>query len=158
MTEQPTPAGEPVIVPASAGRQLNAFGENVTVKLGGDETRRSLTLWVEVTPPGVGPPPHYHEAEDELFLVQQGRVQFLVKGQWVEPGEGSAVYVPRGNVHAFRNAGDAPSRMWVMTTPSGFETFFARCAAEFARGGPPDMGKIVAISAEHGIHFVQPPP
>ena len=155
-TPAPKPAGEPVIIPADAGTALKAFGEEVVVKLGGDQTRGSLSLWVEVTPPGGGPPPHYHLNEDELFLVQSGRVQFLVNGQWVEPGEGATVYVPRGNVHAFRNAGDAPSRMWIMTTPSGFERFFARCAAEFARPGGPDMAKVIAVSAEHGIHFTGP--
>ena len=155
MQRQPQPANKPVIVPAAAGDLFKAFGEQVTIKLGGNQTAGSLCLWVEETPPGGGTPPHYHLNEDELFLVHKGRVQFLAEGQWVEPGEGSAVYIPRGNVHAFRNAGDAPSRMWVMTTPSGFETFFSRCAAEFARAGAagPDMNRIVSISAEHGIHF-----
>jgi mannose-6-phosphate isomerase-like protein (cupin superfamily) len=155
MEQHPKPAAGPVIVPAAAGAVLRAFGEEVVVKLGGDQTRRSLSLWTEITPPGGGPPPHYHLNEDELFLVQSGRVQFLVDGQWVEPGEGSTVYVPRGNVHAFRNAGQTPSRMWIITTPSGFETFFGRCAEEFAQPGGPDMAKVVGISAEHGIHFVQ---
>ena len=155
MKDVPTPAGEPVIIPADGGKALHAFGEEVIVKLGGDQTRRSLSLWVEVTPPGGGPPPHHHDSEDELFLVQDGRVQFLVKGEWVEPGVGSTVYIPRGNVHSFRNAGESPSRMWVLTTPSGFETFFSRCAAEFARPGGPDMSRILSISGEHGIHFHQ---
>jgi quercetin dioxygenase-like cupin family protein len=154
MNPQPRPAGEPVIVLADGGKQLRAFGEEVAVKLGGGQTGGKLTLWVEVTPPGGGPPPHIHEGEDELFLVQKGRVQFWVKGEWVEPGEGAVVYVPRGNVHAFRNAGESPSRMWILTTPSGFETFFGRCAEEFAKAGGPDMGRVMGISAEHGIHFV----
>jgi mannose-6-phosphate isomerase-like protein (cupin superfamily) len=154
--DHPKPAGKPVIVPAAAGDVLRAFGEEVVVKLGGGQTNRSLSLWTEITPPGGGPPPHYHLNEDELFLVQSGRVQFLVDGQWVEPGEGATVYIPRGNVHAFRNAGQAPSRMWIITTPSGFETFFGRCAQEFACPGAPDMARVVAISAEHGIHFVRP--
>jgi hypothetical protein len=71
-------------------------------------------------------------------------------------GEGAVVYVPRGNVHAFRNAGATPSRMWILTTPSGFETFFGRCAEEFGKPGEPDMARVMAISAEHGIHFVAP--
>jgi len=45
--------------------------------------------------------------------------------------------------------------MLLMTTPSGFEKFFPRCAAEFAKTGEPDMSRIVQIGAEHGIHFVQ---
>jgi mannose-6-phosphate isomerase-like protein (cupin superfamily) len=155
MEQQPKPSAKPVIVLAAAGDVLRAFGEEIVVKLGGAQTNRSLSLWTEITPPGGGPPPHYHLNEDELFLVHSGRVQFLVDGQWVEPGEGATVYVPRGNVHAFRNAGQTPSRMWIITTPAGFETFFGRCAEEFARPGGPDMTRIVGISAEHGIHFVQ---
>jgi hypothetical protein len=46
--------------------------------------------------------------------------------------------------------------LWTEITPSGFETFFARCAEEYAKPGSPDMGRIAAISAEHGIHFVEP--
>ena len=152
----PTPKDKPVIVRADQGQALRAFGEEVSVKLGAAHTGGSLSLWVETTPPGGGPPPHFHEREDELFLVHRGRVQFLVEGQWVEPGEGAAVYVPRGNVHAFRNAGDAPSVMWILTTPAGFETFFSRCAAEFAKAGGPDMNRVVSISGEHGIHFLPP--
>ena len=154
MSEQPKPAGEPVIVSADGGTLLKAFGEEVTVKIGGEQSRGGLTLWAEVTPPAGGPPPHFHENEDELFLVQMGRVQFLVRGEWVEPGEGAVVYVPRGNVHAFRNVGEGPSRMWIMTTPSGFETFFARCPGEFAKAGGPEMGRVLAIGAEHGVHFL----
>ncbi len=150
----PAPTGKPVIIRPDGGIELCAFGDTIAVALGSNDTRGSLSLWVNITPPGGGPPPHYHLNEDELFLVQKGRVQFMVDGEWTEPGEGSIVYVPRGNIHAFRNAGDTPSRMWIMTTPAGFERFFARCAAEFACDGGPDMQRIIRISAEHGIHYV----
>ncbi len=39
--------------------------------------------------------------------------------------------------------------------PSGFETFFARSADEFAKAGGPDMDKIVEIHWEHGIEFLR---
>jgi len=42
----------------------------------------------------------------------------------------------------------------VHITPSGFENFFAAAAAEFARSGEPDMQRVVAIAAEHGIQCV----
>jgi hypothetical protein len=64
--------------------------------------------------------------------------------------------MPQGVVHTFKNAGPTALRMLVSTSPSGFETFFARCAEEFANPGGPNMERIFAISAEHGIHFVQP--
>jgi quercetin dioxygenase-like cupin family protein len=143
------------IVRQTETRVLRAFGEEVTILLGGEQTGGKLTMWTEVTPPGSGPPPHYHLNEDESFHVLEGRFAFLVNGQWHEVGPGGGAHMPRSVVHAFKNVGDRPSRMLVMTTPSGFEKFFARCAEESAKAGGPDMSRIVQIGVEHGIHFVQ---
>ena len=92
--------------------------------------------------------------EDEWFYVLEGEVEFLIDGTWQAVAVGSAVFAPRGTVHTFRNSGDKPLTMLTQTSPAGFETFFERCAEEFARPGPPDMERIVTISAEHGIHYV----
>lgn len=110
-------------------------------------------MWIEVTPPGGGPPPHYHLNEDEWFFPLEGRVEFFKDNAWTEVPIGSAVFMPRGVVHTFRNSGDKPLNMLIHAAPSGFETFFARCAEEFAKPNPPDMSRIVEISAEHGIHY-----
>jgi uncharacterized cupin superfamily protein len=126
----------------------------VTVVLGGAETDQTLTVMFDTTPPGGGPPPHVHSRDDELFLVVEGRVSFLVDGAWTEVAPGGAVYLPRGTAHCFRNAGTTASRQWIVTTPSGFEHFFARCADESARPGGPDMERIVGFAREHGIEFL----
>jgi hypothetical protein len=44
--------------------------------------------------------------------------------------------------------------MLIATAPSEFEKFFARCAAEFAKPGGPDMSRMIEIEVEHGIHFL----
>jgi quercetin dioxygenase-like cupin family protein len=147
----------PALVPAGNGTRLRAFGDEIQIHLGAAQTGGKVTLFTDTTPPGGGPPPHYHLNEDEWFYVLEGRVSFLVQGKWQEPvGPGAVAFAPRGVVHSFKNAGDTPLRQLITTSPSGFETFFSRCAEEFAKPGGPDMQRIVAISAEHGIHFVQP--
>jgi mannose-6-phosphate isomerase-like protein (cupin superfamily) len=91
-----------------------------------------------------------------LFYVINGRVGFLVNDNWHEAGAGGTAFMPRGLVHTFKNVGDQPSRMLIMTMPSGIEKFFERCAEEFAKPGEPlEMARLAAIGAEHGIHFVQ---
>jgi quercetin dioxygenase-like cupin family protein len=150
------PSASPSIVLAGEGRVLRAFGEEVCILLDGRKTNGQFTLFSEITPPGGGPPPHYHAREDEWFYVMEGRVSFFKEGQWTEVPAGTAMYMPKGVVHTFKNVGDKPLKQLITTAPSGFETFFARCEAEFARPGGPDMQRIVEISAEHGIHFVQP--
>ena len=132
---------------------LHAFGEEVIMHLDSESTGGKLNLWTELTPPGGGPPPHYHQNEDEWFVVQEGSVEFFSDGKWTAFRPGSVLFMPRNHVHAFRNAGQTTSRMLLTTAPAGFDKYFARCAEEFAKGGEPDMARIVAISAEHGIHF-----
>ena len=112
-------------------------------------------MWTEVTPPGGGPPPHYHSSEDETFHVVGGRVACLVDGEWHEVGPGGAAFMPRGIAHTFKNVSDQPSRMLIMTMPSGIEKFFASCAEEFANPGrSPEMQRLFQIGTEHGIHFL----
>ncbi len=142
------------IVRVDEARVLRAFGEEVTILLDGERTSGKLTMWMEITPPGGGPPPHYHLNEDETFHVLEGRVAFLLNGEWHEVGPGGTAFMPRGVVHTFKNVGDQPSRVLLTTMPSGFEKFFARCAEQFAKAGGPDMARIVQIGVEHGIHFV----
>ena len=146
----------PMLMLPGQGRVIRAFGEEVIMHLEGEHTGGKLSLWTEITPPGGGPPPHYHLNEDEWLMVQEGRMSCLVDGQWQELKASGIVFAPRGSVHTFKNVGDEVSRMLVSTSPSGFEKFFSRCADEFANPGGPDMQRIVEISAEHGIHFVQP--
>jgi quercetin dioxygenase-like cupin family protein len=144
-----------IIVRKDSARVLRAFGEELTVLLDGERTVGNLTMWTENTPPGGGPPPHYHLNEDETFHVLEGRVGFLLDGEWNEVGPGGTAFMPRGVVHTFKNVGDQPSHMLIMTTPSGIEKFFQRCAEEFAKSGGADMSRLAEIGVEHGIHFVQ---
>jgi quercetin dioxygenase-like cupin family protein len=143
------------IVTQNDVRVLHAFGEEITILLDGERTAGTLAMWTAITPPGGGPPPHYHLNEDETFHVVEGRVAFFLNGEWNEVGPGGTAFMPRGAVHTFKNVGDQPCRMLNMTMPSGFEKFFACCAEEFAKPGKPDMTRITEIGAEHGIHFVQ---
>ena len=98
---------------------------------------------------------HVHHREDEIFLVIEGRISYCVNGEWTEVAPGGVVYLPRGTEHGFRNVGEIPSRHWIITTPSGFEVFFSRCADEFAKATPPDMGRIAEIFSEHGITLLE---
>lgn len=145
-----------VISAPGEGKVLKAFGDEITVHLGGEDTDGKLAVVTDVVPPGGGPPPHYHENEEEWFIPLEGRVEFFLDGAWTEEvALGTVIFVPRGKVHTFRNVGDGPLKILIQTAPAGFEVFFERCAAEFAKPGPPDMGRIVEIGIEHGIHFVQ---
>jgi quercetin dioxygenase-like cupin family protein len=143
-----------VTLPA-ANQVIHAYGEELQFHLTGPQTGGKYVLWTEITPPGGGPPPHYHENEDELFHVLAGRVEFFKDGRWTEVPVGTSVFMPRGVVHGFRNVGSTPLKQLILTSPAGFDVFIQRSAPEFTKPGGPDMGQVIAIAAEHGIHFVQ---
>lgn len=134
---------------------LHAFGQELTILLDGEQTNGRLTSFLNVNQPGEGPPPHYHSTTDETFYVLDGRAAFLVNGEWQEVGPGGSAFMPRGSIHTFKNVGDEALRLLIITTPAGIEKFFCCCHEEFAKPGGPDMSRLLQISEEHGIHFLE---
>ena len=144
-----------IIIQPEEGRVLRAFGEEVIILLDGEQTGGRQTMWLETTPPEGGPPLHFHINDDETFHVLEGQVAFFQNSKWYEVGPGGSAFVPRGQMHTFKNVGEGNSRMLLSTSPAGFDVFFSRCAEEWARPGGPDMSRVFQIAAEHGIHFVK---
>src|SRR5436190_9379393 len=103
------------IVRQNDARVLRAFGLELRILLDGERTGGTLATWTNITPPGGGPPRHYHLNDDETFHVIEGRVAFFLNGEWNEVGPGGTAFMPRGIVHTFKNVGDQPSRMLNMT-------------------------------------------
>lgn len=154
MLQSATIATTPTIMHPGEGHVVDAYGSEILFKLTGEHTVGQMTLGLAVVSPGDGPPPHVHRGEDELFIIVEGRYEVLAEDRWTEVGPGAVVYLPRGCVHTFRNAGESVSRHWVLTTPSGFERFYEKSASAFAVSGAPDMARILEIASEHGIDFV----
>ncbi len=146
----------PAIVSLSDAKLLRAFGDEVVIHLSGDKTGGKFCLFTSITPPGGGPPPHHHENEDEWFMPLEGEIEFFSNGKWQAMESGTVIFMPRGPVHTFRNVGNTTSRLLTQTIPSGFETFFEKCAVAFGKSTEPDMDQIKKIAADHGIYFAQP--
>jgi mannose-6-phosphate isomerase-like protein (cupin superfamily) len=90
-----------LLVRANEGRTLHAFGHAVVILLDGKQTGGKFTAFLNVTPPGGGPGPHYHEREDEWFYIE-GRVSFLLNDTWTDLFPGDCVYSPRGSGPRFQ--------------------------------------------------------
>ncbi len=155
VSDSSIPKIPPVIVPPGEGKVVCAFGSEMIFHLTGEQTGGRLTLaTIVATPHDDGPPLHYHDNEDETFLVQEGRMSFVIDGKWRVAGAGTIVFAPKGSVRTLKNIGNPTARILVSIAPSGFEIFYARCAEESLKPGGPDMARIVQISTEYGIHYV----
>ena len=149
----------PTIVQPGGGTALDFGASGVaSVMLGGEQTGGTLAVIRTPVAPGPGPAPHVHALEDELYLVAEGRISYLADGRWTEVGPGGVVYLPRGTPHAYRNDGAAPALHWLLTTPAGFERFFARLAAEPVGASGPDPERVVALMRDHGLTLADAAP
>jgi|SRR4051795_6917230 mannose-6-phosphate isomerase-like protein (cupin superfamily) len=63
-------------------------------------------LWLDM-PPGGGPQLHKHPYE-EVFVVQEGQVTFMINSTTFEAKAGHIVIVPQDTPHKFINSGDGP--------------------------------------------------
>ena len=154
-TSTSIPLGAMLVIPPDGGKVLSAFGSVTKFKLETEHTGGTFSLALAETPPGVSPPPHVHHSDDELFLILEGEISVLSSDGWVPVTPGTAVYLPRGVPHTFRNTGTTPSRHWVLTLPSGFDQFYRQAAQLFAEGSAsPD--RLGALARTYGYEIFSP--
>jgi uncharacterized RmlC-like cupin family protein len=111
----------------------------------------------------MGSPLHVHRRDDEWFYVLDGELTFWVGGDVVEAPAGSFVYGPRDVPHTFVVASEQ-ARFLMVAEPAGLDAF-VRTLAEPAGSltipppatEPPDVARMAAIAAEHGIEILGPP-
>ena len=156
-----------VHVAPAEGRAVRMVGTTiVTLKVSIEQTGGAYSLFeVSVAPKG-GSQPHVQHREDECFYVLEGRFEFLHEDARIEAGPGSLVYVPKGGLHAFENAGETTGRMLVSQTPGGAYEGFVEEVGEpaVAEEGspqaeePPNLEGLVAAGARYGVEMVPPLP
>jgi mannose-6-phosphate isomerase-like protein (cupin superfamily) len=98
--------------------------ELVTFKQTSTDTGGLFALAEVVGLPGSGPPPHIHHSVDEVYCLLEGELEIL-DGERTFTAEAGAVFrVPKGTLHAWRNATTEPARTLLFIVPAGFEGFF----------------------------------
>lgn len=99
-------ASFPKVVRAKTVPQ-HAADDHSCVLLNAHDTRGAFTLTRTVFT-GDGTPTRNIEQGDELFLVENGRVQICIGTQSVELGQGDIALLRRGVPHAFSSLGNEP--------------------------------------------------
>jgi mannose-6-phosphate isomerase-like protein (cupin superfamily) len=115
-----------------------------------EQTGGALGLFRQTIAPKSGPPAHLHRAEDEFFYAVSGAFKFRLGDRVLDVPPESVVFVPRGTVHTFMNAGTEPGVVVVGVTPGGFEMMFAE-----RQGVDADTNR--ALMDKHNMVVVGPP-
>ncbi len=151
---------EPTIT--DTDRLIWSFNMLMDVKATTEETGGALTVIDTWLTADANPPMHVHHGRDEAFFVIDGEVDFFLGDAGPRrAGPGDFVFGPRGVRHRFE-VRSPEARMLVLGTPGGGERFFRQLgepAPVPALPVPqqPDVERVVAIAAAHGIEILPPP-
>lgn len=117
------------------------------------DTRGSVAMFEFTVPVGAKmPQPHSHKSYDETIYGVAGVVTFTVEGKTFDIGPGESCFIPRGAVHGFNNLKQTDAKALAVITPALLgPDFFKEAAAIANAGGPPDLEKLKAVMAKHGL-------
>ena len=142
-----------VVLAPGAGRDISLGpAGTVTLKAVAADTGGALSAYECVVPPATaGPPTHLHRDWDEAFYVLEGEMTFLIDGRTHRASAGSFVFIPRGILHTFWNASDAPATQLTVFTPAGIEAYFEEVTRVLADGGDEAIDAAAALMAKHDM-------
>lgn len=112
------------LLTAEEGEILNGIGGSVRYLVDKNESGGSLGAWVQTVPGHAGPPLHYHTDADEAAFMLTGTFEWELDGVKQILGPGGFLFVPKGTVHGFKNAGDEEGSFLCWVTPGGFEGYY----------------------------------
>jgi quercetin dioxygenase-like cupin family protein len=136
------------------GKVLNIFGQTITEKVVSEDSDGLYYIVRQTSEPRSGVPPHVHTLEDEIVFINSGEYEVFLDGKVTKAGAGTILNFPRGIYHGYRAIGSAGDMTWVITPGASFQAFFRELGT--FPPGPPDLKRLNALHAKHGI--TMPPP
>jgi quercetin dioxygenase-like cupin family protein len=127
------------------GEALWSAGSLMIIKAASEDTHGGLTVIEQTCPPGLDPPPHVHDTEEQCLYMLAGSIELTCGDVTNTLNEGSFAILPRGVAHSFKVGPDG-ARFLSLTTPAGFEKF-ARDIGEPATSLVPPAGGVVPSDA-----------
>jgi quercetin dioxygenase-like cupin family protein len=128
-------------------------GLSIEIVVSSRASNYTCCVFIETTPPGGGPPPHKHDREEEIFTVLEGEYEFFADGAWTPMEISRSILSLRGTYHAFRNVGQTPARMMLMTNNGGIDDYFRAISSLKL---PDDIDRLTEISKHYGYSYLPP--
>lgn len=152
-----TEARPQVVRPEDGERRILPDGRAIRLKVGPATTGAGyLFVGAEELPPGSRVPRHRHELDEEVLVVQQGEVTFLLNDTAHVAPAGSIVFLPPRNWIAVENRSAAPARIMFVFPRGSVERcfqFIGRSVADSAAGRAPARTAADAVEARHSCQM-----
>jgi len=162
MTGQSVAGSKSVVRKPGEGQARWMLGGLYEVIVSGEETGGALTVMEMTVPAGAGPPPHIHD-QDELLFVLEGTVRQHIGDQTIEAGPGAVFFFPKGTLEWFEPVG-GNLKVRIVYTPGGVDRFFMEVSEPAPRReipppltAPPDLARLASVGARYGLELREPP-
>jgi quercetin dioxygenase-like cupin family protein len=133
------------------------------VHVSGEETHGRLSLVEGLLPPDAMTPLHVLHASQILYVLE-GELTAYLPGVSRVLRRGECMNQPAGVPQTHRVTSAEPARVLAVSSPAGFERFVAEAGRPAGsltlpppEELPPNLERLAAIAAEHGIQFLGPP-
>lgn len=116
----------PRVIPRESGEK-RIFGDDraMLLKVGPENSGSGyLFMGYEDLPPGTAIPRHRHEIDEEILIVQRGRMSFEFEADTVIAEAGDAIFLPTGNWISARNVGETVASIFFIFPRAGVEQCF----------------------------------
>jgi mannose-6-phosphate isomerase-like protein (cupin superfamily) len=149
-------AAEGMLIAPGAGRTIRVLAGRVTFKINSGESEGAYNLHEYVVEPGRSARAHRHKRHHENVCVLEGELVWRLGDRTLAAPAGSFLVIPRGVLHGFANEGPEPARMFVLTSPGGFEGFMTGLAdlIEASPTGVPDPLRLAELAARYDTEFL----
>ena len=146
-----------VVRPADGERRILPDGRSIRLKVGPSTTGAGyFFVGAEELPPGSRVPRHRHELDEEVLIVQQGEVTFLLNDSAHVAPAGSVVFLPPRNWIAVENRSAAPASIMFVFPRGSVERcfqFVGRSVADSAAGRTPQQTADDAAVERHSCQM-----
>ncbi|MDX1613344.1 MAG: cupin domain-containing protein [Candidatus Promineifilaceae bacterium] len=152
--------GRVLIRRRGVGQRLTTTGNEVIIKVSGEDTEGAFALLECALRPGDSSPPPHRHAFSELFYVLEGTLAVDLNGQRYRAAAGAIVYVSGGAVHTFAADGGSTVRFLVLAVPSGIENYFLELKqvladlSPWAQEAEAVQDRMVRLLRKYGIETV----
>jgi mannose-6-phosphate isomerase-like protein (cupin superfamily) len=144
------------LIQPSEGQRVDFGALGVIWKIEGSESDGRFSVVEHPIPSrSLASPLHYHRNEDEFSFVLEGTMGAMLGEKVILASQGSWVFKPRGQWHAFWNADIRPCRILEVISPAGFENYFREVSVVFDEGenGRPDLDRFAEVNARYDLEM-----
>lgn len=135
------------------GQAFKFLALKMFVEASGEETNGSTAVLRIFVPPGEGAAPHVHSREDEVFTIVRGHYRFRHGDEEVDAPAGTALFMPKGIPHTFRNIGSEPGEHILTLIPAGLEKMF-REVSDAGLQMQQDAARYAEVAAKYGMRIL----